>query len=317
MGANGEGQLAAVPLQAPATADRAQMNGPTARTSTALGILALVAAVVAAFTDQEWLVLVAAAVAILSVALLLQARHRESEAPRGLAVLPPDLTGTGSPDPEALVDDGAREAAARFEADAIRAREELVALMRDEQLSRASSAGADDREVAPVAAATGAAPPSADAIVDQESGLFSEVFFEASLVKRVSAARRGLRPLSVAVLDVWVDFGSLESRQAPVPPVAEILIEVFREADTIARTPEGLYLVLLEDTPENGAVWSLERLRRRVSESLANHTTWAGVSCYPAYGFDAEQLVAQAHQALELAKEWPQDRVEVTAESPD
>lgn len=293
------------------------MNGPTARTSTALGILALVAAVVAAFTDQEWLVLVAAAVAILSVALLLQARHRESEAPRGLAVLPPDLTGTGSPDPEALVDDGAREAAARFEADAIRAREELVALMRDEQLSRASSAGADDREVAPVAAATGAAPPSADAIVDQESGLFSEVFFEASLVKRVSAARRGLRPLSVAVLDVWVDFGSLESRQAPVPPVAEILIEVFREADTIARTPEGLYLVLLEDTPENGAVWSLERLRRRVSESLANHTTWAGVSCYPAYGFDAEQLVAQAHQALELAKEWPQDRVEVTAESPD
>ncbi len=36
------------------------------------------------------------------------------------------------------MDDGAREAAARFEADAIRAREELVALMRDEQLSRAT-----------------------------------------------------------------------------------------------------------------------------------------------------------------------------------
>ena len=292
------------------------MNGPTARTSTALGILALVAAVVAAFTDQEWLVLVAAAVAILSVALLLQARHRESEAPRGLPDRRPDPSGVETFDPEALVDDGAREAAARFEADAIRAREELVALMRDEQFSRATPAGADDREVGPAAAA-GAAPPSADAIVDQESGLFSEVFFGASLVKRVSAARRGLRPLSVAVLDVWVDFGSLDSRQAPAAPVADLLVEVFREADTIARTPDGLYLVLLEDTPENGAVWSLERLRRRVSESLPNHTTWAGVSCYPAYGFDAEQLVAQARQALELAKEWPQDRVEVTAESPD
>ncbi len=168
-----------------------------------------------------------------------------------------------------------------------------------------------------IPAAGGAAPPAAEAIIDQESGLFSEVFFGASLVKRVSAARRGLRPLSVAVLDVWVDFGSLDSRQAPAAPVADILVEVFREADTIARTPDGLYLVLLEDTPENGAVWSLERLRRRVSESLPNHTTWAGVSCYPAYGFDAEQLVAQARQALELAKEWPQDRVEVTAESPD
>lgn len=292
------------------------MNGPTARTSTALGILALVAAVVAAFTDQEWLVLVAAAVAILSVALLLQARHREADAPRPLAALPPDPARGDPLDPEALVDDGAREAAARFEADAIRAREELVALMRDEQLARASSPGTDERDVAP-ATAPGAAAPSADAIVDQESGLFSEVFFGASLVKRVSAARRGLRPLSVAVLDVWVDFGSLDSRQAPAAPVAELLVEVFREADTIARTTDGLYLVLLEDTPENGAVWSLERLRRRVSESLANHTTWAGVSCYPAYGFDAEQLVAQARQALELAKEWPQDRVEVTAESPD
>jgi GGDEF domain-containing protein len=293
------------------------MNGPTARTSTALGILALVGAVVAAFTDQEWLVLVAAAAAILSVALLLQARHRESAATAPpLPLRPPDPASDPTPDPESLVDDGAREAAARFEADAIRAREELVALMRDEQLARPATSGVDDREVAPVAAA-GAAPPSADAIVDQESGLFSEVFFAASLAKRVSAARRGLRPLSVAVLDVWVDFGSLDSRQAPAAPVAEILAEVFREADTIARSTDGLYLLLLEDTPENGAVWSLERLRRRVSESLANHTTWAGVSCYPAYGFDAEQLVAQARTALELAKEWPQDRVEVTAESPD
>jgi hypothetical protein len=293
------------------------MNGPTARTSTALGILALVGAVVAAFTDQEWLVLVAAAIAILSVALLLQARHRESTATSPtVPARSPDPAPAPTADPESLVDDGAREAAARFEADAIRAREELVALMRDEQLSRPATTGVDDREVAPAAAA-GAAPPSADAIVDQDSGLFSEVFFAASLAKRVSAARRGLRPLSVAVLDVWVDFGSIDSRQAPPAPVAEILVEVFREADTIARTTDGLYLLLLEDTPENGAVWSLERLRRRVAESLAHHTTWAGVSCYPAYGFDAEQLVAQARKALELAKEWPQDRVEVTAESPD
>ena len=103
----------------------------------------------------------------------------------------------------------------------------------------------------------------------------------------------------------------------PAAPVAEVLLEVFREADTIARGNDGLYLVLLEDTPENGAVWSLERLRRKVSETLSHHTTWAGVSCYPAYGFDADQLLSQARKALDLAKEWPQDRVEVTAESPD
>jgi len=287
------------------------MNGRLARFSTALGILALVGALVAAVTDQAWLVLVAAAMAIVAVALLLQARlDRSDEAPLAIGAAGPPIP----PPSDAAIEEGAREAAARFEADAIRAREELVALMRDEQRGGAGTAVVERADLDLTKAETQA---QADVITDPDSKLFSEVFFSASLVKRVSAARRGLRPLSVAVLDVWTDFGSVDAAQAPAEPVAKVLLEVFREADTIARGKDGLYLVLLEDTPENGAVWSLERLRRKVSETLSHHTTWAGVSCYPAYGFDADQLLSQARKALDLAKEWPQDRVEVTAESPD
>jgi len=289
------------------------MNGRLARFSTALGILALVGALVAAVTDQAWLVLVAAAMAIVAVALLLQARlDRSDEAPLATGAAGPPIP----PPSDAVIEEGAREAAARFEADAIRAREELVALMRDEQRGGAGTAVVERADLDLTKAET-ETPAQADVITDPDSKLFSEVFFSASLVKRVSAARRGLRPLSVAVLDVWTDFGSVDAAQAPAAPVAEVLLEVFREADTIARGNDGLYLVLLEDTPENGAVWSLERLRRKVSETLSHHTTWAGVSCYPAYGFDADQLLSQARKALDLAKEWPQDRVEVTAESPD
>ena len=95
------------------------------------------------------------------------------------------------------------------------------------------------------------------------------------------------------------------------------MTSVFREADTLARSTDGLYLILLEDTPENGAVWTLERLRRGISEQLPGHTLWVGLSCYPAHGFDAAQLTSQARDALDSAREWQQDRIEVTASDPD
>ena len=100
-------------------------------------------------------------------------------------------------------------------------------------------------------------------------------------------------------------------------PVAEILVETLREADTVARTTDGLFAVLLEDTPENGAIWTLERIRRQITADLEDVIVRAGVSCYPAYAFTAEQLVEQAREALDDAREWKQDRIEVTTQEPD
>ena len=41
------------------------------------------------------------------------------------------------------------------------------------------------------------------------------------------------------------------------------------------------------------------------------------MSCYPAYAFDATQLVEQSLAALDAAREWRQDRIEVTTASPE
>ena len=49
--------------------------------------------------------------------------------------------------------------------------------------------------------------------LDSDTGVFSELFFIASLEKRVSAARRGMRHLSVAVVDVVTDPNALS-----IPP---------------------------------------------------------------------------------------------------
>lgn len=202
--------------------------------------------------------------------------------------------------------------AARFEAEAIAAREQLATAMLAERAQPVAT-----EPLAATAAASTEGDAGHDDILDPETGVFTQVFFDASLGKRISAARRGLRPLTVAMVEVVEHVGLPDVRQTAPKPVADILVETLREADTVARMDSGVFAVLLEDTPENGAIWTLERIRRRISEDLKGCTLRAGMSCYPAYAFDAAQLVEQSLGALEAAREWRQDRIEVTTASPE
>ncbi len=296
------------------------MTRSRALPATLAGLVAVACAVLAVIADAPWLVVVAAAFAALSIGIVVDWHGRYLARRASRAELAAEAAQLARENDEALA------RAARFEADAIRARAQLAEAMAGPPPATPGPEGATG--AAPgaenlVAGAPAGGPPERGGgpepfvITDTATGLFSKVFFDASLVKRVSAARRGLRPLSVAVADVVQGVGTPELRAAPPGPVAEIMVSVFREADTLAHSDDGLFLILLEDTPENGAVWTLERLRRRIAEELSGHTLWVGLSCYPAFGFDADQLLQQARNALDSAREWQQDRIEVTTAAPD
>ncbi len=253
------------------------------------------AAFPAAVAVSAWLVVVAGTLAVFSLAIVLR-RH-------------PKPAGRSAPTKPA----GGGE---RLEPGADRPK----VAERAEQDTRATSDERAENSVphSPGTDAAQARPAhSVDLITDPETGLFNQVFFEASLVKRISAARRGLRPLSVAVADVVVGVGSSTVSRAPAAPVAATMVNVFREADTLAHSDDGLFLILLEDTPEDGAVWLLERFRHRLTEDLPGHTLRVGISCYPTHGFQADKIASQARAALASAREWQQDRIEVTNASPD
>jgi GGDEF domain-containing protein len=152
-------------------------------------------------------------------------------------------------------------------------------------------------------------------LTDASTGLFNEQFFRVSLDTRVSAARRHLRP--VAVVLVQVSEGVREGSPSPVAPdlVADGVRSTLRDADTACRLDDGRFALILEDTPENGAVWTVERVRRALALERPGQTLWAGIACYPAHAFDAWELFDRAANALEAAREWHQDRIEVaTAE---
>jgi diguanylate cyclase (GGDEF)-like protein len=150
-----------------------------------------------------------------------------------------------------------------------------------------------------------------EGLTDADTGLFNHDYFLVALDSRIAAARRHLRPVAVAVLDI------VEGRQGDQRPpanariIADALRETLRESDTATRLKDGRFGVVLEDTPENGAIWTMERVRRRLAEDNPDLTLWAGVACYPAHAFDVGALIDRADAALESAREWHQDRIEV------
>ncbi len=147
-------------------------------------------------------------------------------------------------------------------------------------------------------------------LTDPETGLFTEDYFNVSINARIAAARRHLRPVAIAVVEV-VRLGDDGTETADATLVANAITKTLREADTSCRMGDGRFGLVLEDTPENGAIWTVERIRREINEHEEGLTMRAGVACYPSHAFDSANLLLQANAALKGAREWQQDRIEV------
>lgn len=154
---------------------------------------------------------------------------------------------------------------------------------------------------------------SPDSLIDKRTGLFSESFFRVALESRIAAARRHLRPVAMVLLEVVEGLPTDEPTSAEATLVADTIKDTLREADTSCRLRSGYFALLLEDTPENGAIWTVERIRRQLVASRDGLTVWAGVACYPAHAFSPEEILLAAERALVSAREWRQDRIEVAA----
>jgi GGDEF domain-containing protein len=165
------------------------------------------------------------------------------------------------------------------------------------------------------AVAAGALPmqPSDEPINHHVTGLFNEKYFRATIDTRVLAAKRHLRPVSVAF--VAVSAGPDRSIPADMVKVSHAVRTTLRDSDIACHLDDGRFAFILEDTPEDGAVWTLERLRRCLGEVDSDMVQWAGIACYPAHAFNSNELLEKAKEALNTASEWPQARIEVASAS--
>lgn len=150
-----------------------------------------------------------------------------------------------------------------------------------------------------------------DHLVDEATGLYSEGWFRVALESAIENARRDLTPVAVVLLDVAQDLQHGAPRPADARTVANAMSRTVRETDTACRLLDGGFALVLHDTDDNGAVWTVERLRRRLADLEPRPTVWAGVACYPAHALAVDDLLDQADLALDMAREWRQDRIEV------
>lgn len=150
-------------------------------------------------------------------------------------------------------------------------------------------------------------------LLDPSSGLFAEPFFLATLSWRLGACRRVLRPLALVLLEV-VD-GLPDGPVVPSNPkvVTAMIRTTLRTSDVGARMSDGAYGLMLEDTPEDGAVWAVERVRRALDAKPGSRVLRAGVACYPGQALTPIEMLDAAQRALATARQWPQDRIEVAA----
>lgn len=155
-------------------------------------------------------------------------------------------------------------------------------------------------------------PTPSPTLLDPETGLFNEDYFLSAVETRVSAARRHLRPVAVVLFEVVENVVTQPTPADPVA-VADGIRATLREADTACRLNDGRFAFVLEDTPEDGAIWTVERLRRKLNELGTEQGRWAGIACYPAHAFNAAEVLSKAERALAAAKEWAVDRIEVAA----
>lgn len=157
---------------------------------------------------------------------------------------------------------------------------------------------------------------------DALTGLYDYGYFWDRLEQELNRSRRHGCPLSLVMIDIdefkrYNDrFGHLWGDVA-LKEIASILSAVSRRSDIVARYAGDEFVLILPETPLEGAIAIGERIRAEVTEhrfrgkldEVIALTVSAGAACTDAASVGSRELVGQADAALYEAKSSGKNRV--------
>ncbi len=158
-------------------------------------------------------------------------------------------------------------------------------------------------------------------ITDGLTMLYNRRHIMEILTQEARRSRRQGYPLSVLMIDVdnFKQFNDTHGHLAgdeALKQVASMLLESTRDVDFVARYGGEEFLVMLRDTPIDGAVHVAERIRScmeekpiSVSGTQAGVTVSIGAAALPKKSDDPESVIANADAALYQAKRSGRNRV--------
>ena len=177
----------------------------------------------------------------------------------------------------------------------------LAALRRVQEVEREASTAVDAVTLRHLELFTSAGNRS---VVDVDTGLPDQRFFELALDGRVAAARRHLWPMTLVLVDLTIDADPGDDRTASeaLSGFATLLRRTLRESDIACRLSGHRFAVLLDDTAEEGGVWTAERLQIGLARDPGRITRLsAGVASYPTHAMRSDEILRQARAALARA----------------
>jgi diguanylate cyclase (GGDEF)-like protein len=141
-------------------------------------------------------------------------------------------------------------------------------------------------------------------VVDPETGLPDQRFFELALDGRIAAARRHLWPMTLVLIDltILVEPGQEHTAGEVLGAFATLLRRTLRESDIACRLSGHRFGLLLDDTAEEGGVWTAERLQIGLARDPGRISRLsAGVASYPTHAMRSDEILRQARAALARA----------------
>lgn len=163
-------------------------------------------------------------------------------------------------------------------------------------------------------AALRTAEEEANELVDPVTGMLDHRYFIVALERRVAASRRKLTPFALVVLDVMPeDPRRHRVTDQSMKVLAAVVRAVLRDSDTGCRIDTHTIGVLLEDTPEAGALWAIERVRAGFFATTfrGNVRLAAGIAAYPGSALEPDRLLAAARDAARRSRELGDESIQL------
>jgi len=161
-------------------------------------------------------------------------------------------------------------------------------------------------------------------ITDGLTGVWNRRYLSLTLAKEIERAQRFERPLSILMVDIdhFKDVndahGHLRGDEVLVELTRRILGTIRSQIDTLARFGGEEFVIVLPETPRDGARFVANKLRRVVRAKPfvsdvgrdVSITVSIGVAAHPEDGSTDEELLKAADVAMYRAKQRGRDRVE-------
>lgn len=146
-------------------------------------------------------------------------------------------------------------------------------------------------------------PRPPDPPAGPDSAPVGEDEIEGSLAAKLAVAKRHLWPITVVQLSLSRLGGDPPGEEAWAE-LSDLIRATLRASDMAAEPLGGRFLVVLDDTGEQGGIWAVERLQETLETRIANPPRIiAGLATYPTHALDAASLLSLSAQALQRALE--------------